>query len=1086
MRRKIQSAFACFTKVGQIPEIFPATRIKGKLVSTIRQEMAPGIDILGVRYGTFQEAVKDDDVLLEKYPNISRSQQPNKFLQQEYTIIPLNLENKDNKWILFEVKSNCGQAFPKFLVPITPALLENGSVQDLLQVGQESLDLENTPIMIKSKEGQIDSQMRLTEFFELAKTHQMVFHTEFSEKSLERVKKRSNIIHEIYETEKQYVAQLEKIITFWNIEIKKKKIFTDVEMKMIFNDISSIFNCHKIFLDDLGKLLENSENNQGAYSTQVAGLFVSHASLFDVAVTYISSYPQINDVVVEKCEHSNSAKKDLFELAAKCDGKDLLSFLIAPVQRIPRYQLFLRDLLKNTPTSHPDTFLIKEAANAIERMLRKIDIESKSNAQMWRLKQLEKNLLNSFKLYIPTRRFVFQTKVQVKGHSDNQGTIYIFNDIILLTKEQSKGVSVLFDSPSDQFHYHLVIDNSLAIVVSAVLKSYNKSMINPRKDYVVIFPSKQVLKEFFTHLVTNQMERTQPYEFDLDWALMNTTALPPVEANAGAANGSEFIFFGGNKQEKSTPTAQLSAINQLTLEYTEINASAKGRCGHTLTLIGSRLFIVGGRNSKRFFKKILCYDLKTNIWSQQLPSSTDDFEPRYGHTTTLWDNRLVIFGGRTQDGKILNSITIFDPFDNMFVTLRDVKNAPPPRYHHSAVLYGNSIFIYGGKTTGKKLLNDIWEFQIDKQIWIQKTTRGETLIPRKCHAQYLINCTTLIVGGVTTGGESAQTVQIDLETFIAKKVIDTGNVPNALRKFASFVDRNGKLYAYGGMERKSKQPCASFYLLKPNEKWLKEILQKKHNEETTDFNIENIFYTQNRKSTRLNFLRRTQSIVGSLFSNIDVRTDDVDEESGEQIRPRRSRSPNPRPKARSARSSQQYAAKAFTLQSEKEINIPQPTVLPRPSEMDEESPLEGETQQTQESPQNSIQTTPESSASPVRSSPRSDKSAEPVAKPRQKKLYSIVIKPFKKKEKKDKKAKEKQEQEPKILFPEREINLEEEEVPEAEKKQQEALAAIPIFNSDAFPTRPKATIPETKELKEEKQAVSPSNVSLSTLLADFR
>lgn len=40
------------------------------------------------------------------------------------------------------------------------------------------------------------------------------------------------------------------------------------------------------------------------------------------------------------------------------------SFLIMPVQRIPRYQLLLKELQKRTPADHPDMPFIQVAARA--------------------------------------------------------------------------------------------------------------------------------------------------------------------------------------------------------------------------------------------------------------------------------------------------------------------------------------------------------------------------------------------------------------------------------------------------------------------------------------------------------------------------------------------------------------------------------------------------------------------------------------------------------------------------------------------------------------------------------------------------
>jgi RhoGEF domain len=42
------------------------------------------------------------------------------------------------------------------------------------------------------------------------------------------------------------------------------------------------------------------------------------------------------------------------ELQEGCRGLDLRSYLIQPVQRVPRYKLLLAELLKHTRDTHPD------------------------------------------------------------------------------------------------------------------------------------------------------------------------------------------------------------------------------------------------------------------------------------------------------------------------------------------------------------------------------------------------------------------------------------------------------------------------------------------------------------------------------------------------------------------------------------------------------------------------------------------------------------------------------------------------------------------------------------------------------------
>lgn len=49
----------------------------------------------------------------------------------------------------------------------------------------------------------------------------------------------------------------------------------------------------------------------------------------------------------------------------RCNGESLQSFLIRPVQRIPRYRLLLEQLLKYTPVGHPDREFVEVALTKV-------------------------------------------------------------------------------------------------------------------------------------------------------------------------------------------------------------------------------------------------------------------------------------------------------------------------------------------------------------------------------------------------------------------------------------------------------------------------------------------------------------------------------------------------------------------------------------------------------------------------------------------------------------------------------------------------------------------------------------------------
>jgi RhoGEF domain len=79
------------------------------------------------------------------------------------------------------------------------------------------------------------------------------------------------------------------------------------------------------------------------------------ASFFKMYSTYINNY----DVAMKRVRlleaHTEfRAFIRACELQEGCRGLDLRSYLIQPVQRVPRYKLLLAELLKHTRDTHPD------------------------------------------------------------------------------------------------------------------------------------------------------------------------------------------------------------------------------------------------------------------------------------------------------------------------------------------------------------------------------------------------------------------------------------------------------------------------------------------------------------------------------------------------------------------------------------------------------------------------------------------------------------------------------------------------------------------------------------------------------------
>ena len=129
----------------------------------------------------------------------------------------------------------------------------------------------------------------------------------------------------------------------------------------------------------------------------------------------------------------------------------LLSYLIMPVQRIPRYVLLLRELKKNTPDTHPEYEALTVALTKIESIGTHINESKRQVEQMSKLLDIQNRLRNKeFVIFKPDRRlikeglirrlreeFVLERSREEPHPSDvDDMLLFLFNDMLLWTTKE--------------------------------------------------------------------------------------------------------------------------------------------------------------------------------------------------------------------------------------------------------------------------------------------------------------------------------------------------------------------------------------------------------------------------------------------------------------------------------------------------------------------------------------------------------------------------------------------------------------------------------------------------------------------------
>ncbi|KAK0762252.1 hypothetical protein N5P37_005057 [Trichoderma harzianum] len=225
---------------------------------------------------------------------------------------------------------------------------------------------------------------------------------------------------------------------------------------------------------------------------------------------------------------------------------------------------------------------------------------------------------------------------------------------------------------------------------------------------------------------------------------------------------------------------------------------------HTVTLIGSNVYVFGGCDAKTCFNAMYVLDADSFYWS--VPHMTGDIPmPLRAMTCTAVGKKLVVFGGG--DGPAYyNDVYVLDTVNFRWSKPRIVGDKlPSKRRAHTACLYKNGIYIFGGGD-GVRALNDIWRLDVSdttKMSW-RLISSAEKPVPgsrdrrpkaRGYHTANMVGSKLIIFGG-SDGGECFDDVWIyDVERHIWKLV----NIPMTFRRLSHTATIVGSyLFVIGG------------------------------------------------------------------------------------------------------------------------------------------------------------------------------------------------------------------------------------------------------------------------------------------------
>ncbi|KAK6123931.1 hypothetical protein DH2020_042328 [Rehmannia glutinosa] len=226
------------------------------------------------------------------------------------------------------------------------------------------------------------------------------------------------------------------------------------------------------------------------------------------------------------------------------------------------------------------------------------------------------------------------------------------------------------------------------------------------------------------------------------------------------------------------------------------------RLGHTSSLIGDFLYLIGGRaDPMNILNEVWVYNMAKKEW-KLLQCSGSFFPPRHRHTAVVVGSKIYVFGGIYNDS-ILSSLYVLDTETSEWSEIKSHGDQPGPRHSHSMDTKESKLYLFGGYN-GEKALGDLYSFDIQTGLWSKVKTNGQSPNARFSHLMFIYSNYIGILGGCPVS-EHQKLYLLDLQSEswknIAVKSIEEGlfvrSTINVVGDDLIIIGGGASCYAFG-------------------------------------------------------------------------------------------------------------------------------------------------------------------------------------------------------------------------------------------------------------------------------------------------
>ncbi|XP_015252715.1 PREDICTED: FYVE, RhoGEF and PH domain-containing protein 4-like [Cyprinodon variegatus] len=243
-----------------------------------------------------------------------------------------------------------------------------------------------------------------------------------------------NIANELLQTERTYVARLHLLDQVFCLRLTQEAdrgSFPPEVIKNIFSNVSSIYSFHSQFLlPDMENCIMHWNESPG-----LGKALLQHAPFLRMYADYIRNFDRAIELVRTWTERSSAFRNIIHDIQSQemCGNLTLQHHMLEPVQRVPRYELLLKDYLKKLPEDNPDYELASKSLEAISMAATHSNSAIQKAENLKRLLEIYE-MVGEEEVVNPTNEFLKEgrlLKLAARNTSAMERQLFLFNNFVL-------------------------------------------------------------------------------------------------------------------------------------------------------------------------------------------------------------------------------------------------------------------------------------------------------------------------------------------------------------------------------------------------------------------------------------------------------------------------------------------------------------------------------------------------------------------------------------------------------------------------------------------------------------------------------